>query len=100
MTDLLLPATFETSNNTGTSTKPLRSRQSERRANCWKAVLADLLDQALTVDAFIGAARQAFGETCTVIPIGDGISMQQVMPPQRIVITEMVNDMVTGASCY
>jgi hypothetical protein len=68
--------------------------------SCWKTVLADLLDQALTVDAFIEAARQAFGETCTVVPIGDSISMQQVMPPQRIIITKMVNDMVTGASCY
>jgi hypothetical protein len=58
--------------------------------------LADLLDQALTVDAFIRAARQAFGEACTVVPMGKGIAMQQVMPPQRIIITEMV----TGASCY
>ena len=67
---------------------------------CWKAVLADLLDQALTVDTFIGAARQAFGEACTVVPIGEGIAMQQVMPPERVIITEMVNDMVTEASCY
>jgi hypothetical protein len=68
--------------------------------SCWKAVLADLLDQALTVDAFIEAARQEFGESCIVVPIGDGISMQQIMPPQRIIITKMVNDMVTEASCY
>jgi hypothetical protein len=67
---------------------------------CWKAVLADLLDQALTVDTFTGAARQAFGEVCTVVPFGEGIAMQQVMPPKRIIITEMVNDMVTEASCY
>jgi hypothetical protein len=82
------------------STRPLRFRQSETGVGCWQAVLADLLDQALTVDAFIGAARQAFGETCTIVPIGEGIAMQQVMPPQRIIITEMVSDMVTGASCY
>jgi hypothetical protein len=62
--------------------------------------LADLLDQALTVDAFIRAARQAFGGTCTVVPIGEGMAMQQVMPPERIIITEMVSDMVTGAACY
>jgi hypothetical protein len=67
---------------------------------CWKVVLADLLDQALTVDAFIEAARQAFGETCTVVPIGEAIAMQQAMPPHRIIITEMVSDMVTEASCY
>jgi hypothetical protein len=67
---------------------------------CWQAVLADLLDQALTVDTFIGAARQAFGEACTVVPIGEGIVMQQVMPPERIIITEMVDDMITGAACY
>ena len=83
-----------------TSTRPLRSGQSETGVGYWQAVLADLLDQALTVDAFIGAARQAFGETCTVVPIGEGIAMQQVMPPQRIIITEMISDMVTGASCY
>src|SRR4051794_18549718 len=83
-----------------TSTRPLRSGQSETGVGYWQAVLADLLDQALTVDAFIGAARQAFGETCTVVPIGEGIAMQQVMPPQRIIITEMVSDMVTGAACY
>jgi hypothetical protein len=83
-----------------TSTRPLRSRQSETGVGCWQATLADLLDQALTVDAFIGAARQAFGEACTVVPIGEGIAMQQVMPPQRIIITEMVSDMVTGAACY
>ena len=67
---------------------------------CWKTTLADLLDQALTVDAFTEAARQAFGETCTVVPPGDGVSMQQVVPPQRIIITGMVNDMVTEACCY
>ena len=83
-----------------TSTGPLRSRQGETSTGCWKAILSDLLDQALTVDAFIGAARQAFGETCIVVPVGEGIAMQQVMPPQRIIITEMVSDMVTGASCY
>jgi hypothetical protein len=83
-----------------TSTVPARSRQSEAGVGCWQAILADLLDQALTVDAFIGAARQAFGEACTVVPIGEGIAMQQVMPPQRIIITEMVSDMVTGAACY
>ncbi len=83
-----------------TSTRPLRSGQSETGMGCWQAVLADLLDQALTVDTFIGAARQAFGEACTVVPIGEGIAMQQVMPPGRIIITEMVNDMVTGAACY
>jgi hypothetical protein len=47
---------------------------------CWKAVLADLLDQALTVDAFIEAARQAFSEACSVAPIEEGITMQQVIP--------------------
>ena len=83
-----------------TSTRPLRSRQGGTAVGCWQAVLADLLDQARTVDAFIGAARQAFGETCTVVPIGEGIAMQQVMPPERIIITEMVSDMVTGAACY
>jgi len=67
---------------------------------CWKTTLADLLDQALTVDAFTEAALQAFGKTCTVVPFGDGISMQQVVPPQRIIITGMVNDMVTEACCY
>ena len=45
-----------------TSTRPLRSGQSETGVGCWQAVLADLLDQALTVDTFIGAARQAFGK--------------------------------------
>ena len=79
---------------------PLRSGQSETGVGCWQAVLADLLDQALTVDTFIGAARQVFGEACTVVPIGEDIAMQQVMPPKRIIITEMVNDMVTAAACY
>jgi hypothetical protein len=78
----------------------LRSGQSEAGVGCWQAALADLLDQALTVDTFIGAARQAFGKACTVVPIGEGIAMQQVMPPNRIIITEMVDDMVTGAACY
>jgi len=68
--------------------------------DCWKATLAGLLDQALTVDAFTEAARQAFGKTCTVVPPGEGVSMQQVVPPQRIIITGMVNDMVTEACCY
>jgi len=75
-------------------------RRSGTGGACWKTALADLLDQALTVDVFTEAARQVFGDTCTVVPIGDGVSMQQVMPPQRIVITDMVNDMVTGACCY
>ncbi len=66
----------------------------------WQTTLADLLDQALTVDAFTEAARQAFGKTCTVVPPGEGVSMQQVVPPQRIIITGMVNDMVTEACCY
>jgi hypothetical protein len=70
-----------------TSTIPLRSRHVEASKGCWKAVLADLLDQALTVDAFIEASRQAFGETCIVVPLGEGFAMQQVMPPQRIIIT-------------
>jgi hypothetical protein len=83
-----------------TSTRPLRSGQGGTGVGCWQATLADLLDQALTVDAFIRAARQAFGGTCTVVPIGEGIAMQQVMPPERIIITEMVSDMVTGAACY
>jgi len=83
-----------------TSTRPLRSGQSETGVGCWKAVLADLLDQALTVDTFTGAARQAFGTACTVVPIGEAIAMQQAMPPHRIIITEMVSDMVTEASCY
>jgi hypothetical protein len=88
---------FASSTSTGLLS---RSRQSGMGVSCWKAVLADLLDQALTVDAFIEAARQEFGESCMVVPIGDGISMQQIMPPQRIIITKMVNDMVTEASCY
>jgi len=54
----------------------------------------------MTVDAFIDAARQTFGENCTVVPPGEGVSMQQVIPPQRIVITGMVKDMVIEACCY
>src|SRR5690349_20232572 len=54
-----------------TSTVPLRSGQGGAGLGYWQAALADLLDQALTVDAFIEAARQAFGETCTVVPIGE-----------------------------
>jgi hypothetical protein len=86
--------------SSSTSTESLRFRPSETDVRCWRVILADLLDQALTVDAFIEAARQAFGETCTVVPIGEAIAMQQAMPPNRIIITEMVSDMVTEACCY
>ncbi|UEM01728.1 hypothetical protein JL101_017160 [Skermanella rosea] len=108
MTDLLQPATAEApfdwhfpvrpgwENGTDTLSRPA----DDEPARCWKAVLADLLDQALTVDAFTETARQAFGEDCTVVPPGGGLSMQQFTPPRRIVITNMVDDMVTGAACY
>ena len=109
MTDLLKPSTTgaPVGWNLPVFDRPRRgtdtftsSTDTETGGSCWQTVLADLLDQALTVDAFIGAARQAFGETCIVVPVGEGIAMQQVIPPQRVIITEMVNDMVTGASCY
>ena len=106
MTDLLQPSTTEAPSawslpvfdrpRSGTDT----FASFTNAGSCWKTVLADLLDQALTVDAFIEAARQAFGETCTVVPMGDSISMQQITPPQRIIITDMFNDMVTEACCY
>jgi hypothetical protein len=98
MTYLLQPSTTEApfAWSFPVSDQP-RNRTS---GDCWKATLADLLDQALTVDAFTEAARQAFGETCIVVPPGDGVSMQQVVPPQRIIITGMVEDMVTEACCY
>lgn len=108
MTDLLQPATAEVSFDwrlplrpgwkKGTDTHPRPA--DDRFERCWRAVLADLLDQALTVDTFIESARQAFGEDCIVIAPGEGISMQQFTPPRRIVITNMVDDMVTGAACY
>jgi hypothetical protein len=106
MTDLLQPSTTEAPSawslpvfdrpRSGTDT----FASFTNAGSCWQTVLADLLDQALTVDAFIEAARQAFGETCTVVPVGDSISMQQITPPQRIIITDMFNDMVTEACCY
>ena len=109
MTDLLQPSTTEAPvgwslpvfdrPRRGTDIFP-SSTDTETGGSCWKTVLADLLDQAFTVDAFIEAARQAFGETCTVVPVGDSISMQQITPPQRIIITDMFNDMVTEACCY
>jgi hypothetical protein len=98
MTYLLKPSTTEAP---FAWSLPVSDRPRNRTSgDCWKATLADLLDQALTVDAFTEAARQAFGETCTVVPPGDGVSMQQVVPPQRIIITGMVEDMVTEACCY
>ncbi len=98
MTYLLQPSTTEAP---FAWSLPVSDRPRNRTSgDCWKATLADLLDQALTVDAFTEAARQAFGETCIVVPPGDGVSMQQVVPPQRIIITGMVKDMVTEACCY
>jgi len=98
MTDLLRPSTTEAP--FAWSLPVSGRRQSVIGGDCWKTTLADLLEQALTIDAFTEAARQAFGETCIVVPPGDGVSMQQVVPPQRIIITGMVNDMVTEACCY
>jgi hypothetical protein len=62
--------------------------------------LRDLIEQALTPDAFAAAAREAFGHGCVVVPFGHGIEMQQYVPPSRIIITDMIDDMVTGAACY
>ena len=98
MTYLLQPSTAEAP--IAWSLPVLDRPRNRTYEGCWKAILADLLDQALTVDTFTEAARQAFGETCIVVPPGDGVSMLQVVPPQRIIITGMVNDMVTEACCY
>ena len=98
MTYLLQPSTTEAP--FGWSLPVSDRPRSRTSGDCWKATLADLLDQALTIDAFTEAARQAFGETCIVVPPGDGVSMQQVVPPQRIIITGMVEDMVMEACCY
>ncbi|WP_158046264.1 hypothetical protein [Skermanella pratensis] len=108
MTDLLQPATadapfdwnFPVRPGWGSGTDTPSRPADDGYARCWQAVLADLLDQALTVDTFIETARQAFGEDCTVVAPGEGISMQQFVPPRRIIITNMANDMVTGAACY
>jgi hypothetical protein len=98
MTDILQPSTTEAAY--AWSLPVSGQSRNEIDEGCWETALADLLDQALTVDAFIDAARQTFGESCTVVPPGEGVSMQQVIPPQRIVITGMVNDMVIEACCY
>jgi hypothetical protein len=101
MSYLLRPSTTEAPFAWSLPVRPIPGRhRNGTSGDCWKATLADLLDQALTVDAFTEAARQAFGETCTVVPPGEGVSMQQIVPPQRIIITSMVNDMVTEACCY
>jgi hypothetical protein len=101
MSYLLRPSTTEAPFAWSLPVRPVPGRhRNGTSGDCWKATLADLLDQALTVDAFTEAARQAFGETCTVVPPGEGVSMQQIVPPQRIIITSMVNDMVTEARCY
>jgi hypothetical protein len=101
MSYLLRPSTTEAPFAWSLPVRPVPGRhRNGTSGDCWKATLADLLDQALTVDAFTEAARQAFGETCTVVPPGEGVSMQQIVPPQRIIITSMVNDMVTEACCY
>ena len=98
MTDILQPSTTEAAY--AWSFPVSGKRGTEIDGGCWETALADLLDQALTVDAFIDAARQTFGENCTVVPPGEGVSMQQVIPPERIVITGMVKDMVIEACCY